>query len=250
MRLLKSIPCVTEEIIHVLDRDSRCILSHELRLLGRRFAAVADIRLDRATFRGIQLHRNNAYYDLLLKVSELAYDCLLPDPNGHGFIFNDVLRDERKMAHVFEQFVRNFFALEQNLFSVGPLTIQWDAIPRVSGDSARLPNMRTDIFLHNQSRQIIIDTKYYIQTLQAYYGNETFHSENLYQMFSYVKNAAGQKLDLTKVEGLLLYPQVGLQLREAFVVQGHIISVATINLAAPWPKISSQLLGLLATDAQ
>jgi 5-methylcytosine-specific restriction enzyme subunit McrC len=97
----------------------------------------------------VQLHRNNAYYDLLLKVAELAFDCLLPDPSGKGFMFQDVLRDERKMAAVFEEFVRNFYRVEQQRYSVEPLSIQWDATPLTSSAVGQLPNMRVDVFLRS-----------------------------------------------------------------------------------------------------
>ena len=74
-----------------------------------------------------QLDRHNRLYDFLLKVCKLAFNSLLPDPAGKGFLFQDVRRDESKMARVFQDFVRNFYALEQQKFAVEPLTIRWDA---------------------------------------------------------------------------------------------------------------------------
>jgi 5-methylcytosine-specific restriction enzyme subunit McrC len=103
-------------------------LAQSLRALASRFSGVSEINLERSSFSRVRLHRNNAYYDLLLKVAELAFDCLLPDPAGSGFLFQDVLRDEIKMARVFEEFVRNFYRTAQQTFSVEPLTIQWHAV--------------------------------------------------------------------------------------------------------------------------
>lgn len=44
---------------------------------------------------------------------------------------------------------------------------------------------------------------------------------------------------------MLLYPQVGQHLREMYSIQGHSITIATVNLAQPWPAISKDLIQLL-----
>jgi 5-methylcytosine-specific restriction enzyme subunit McrC len=196
-------------------------LSRELRALAHRFPDMTDIWLERSAFSRVQLHRNNAYYDYLLRVAELAFDCLPPDPSGGGFVFQDVLRDERKTAIVFEEFVRNFYRVEQQRFAVKPLTIQWDATTLSSSEVGRLPNMIVDVFLQDQERKIIIDTKYYASALQSKRGSESFHSGNLYQLFSYLKNAAGRDPTFQAAEGILLYPQVQYSLNASFSIQGR-----------------------------
>jgi 5-methylcytosine-specific restriction enzyme subunit McrC len=224
-------------------------LAHSLRLLALRFPDVADIRLERSAFALVQLHRNNAYYDLLLKVAELAFDCLLPDPSGKGFMFQDVLRDERKMAAVFEEFVRNFYRVEQQRYSVEPLSIQWDATPLTSSAVGQLPNMRVDVFQRSADRRIIIDTKYYASALQTYHGTESFHSGNLYQIFSYLKNAAAKDPRFGDVEGMLVYPEVQHSLDESFLIQGHPVWVAALDLTQPWSSIADRLLSLVNLSA-
>lgn len=223
-----------------IDRD----LAHELEMIARQMPYVSEIWLDRSAFARVQLHRNNAHYRFLMKIAELAFECLLPDPNGSGFVFHDVTRDERKMARVFEEFVRNFYSAEQQAFRVEPLTINWDAT-RLSGGFGRLPNMRVDVFLRARDRRIIIDTKYYAEALQSYHGTKSFHSENLYQLFSYLRNAAGNSSEFAGAEGMLLYPCAGTSLNETFIVQGHPVTVATVDLSAPWPAVKAQLLNLL-----
>ncbi|MFM7009522.1 MAG: 5-methylcytosine-specific restriction endonuclease system specificity protein McrC [Betaproteobacteria bacterium] len=223
-------------------------LAHELQLLAKRMPDVSDIWLERSAFSRVQLNRNNAFYDFLLKVAELAFDCLLPDPSGHGFAFYDVLRDERKMARVFEDFVRNFYRAKQSEFVVEPLTINWDAV-RTSGSVSRLPNMRVDVFLRSPQRRIIIDTKYYANALQSYYDVESLHSGNLYQLFSYLRNAAGGDADFDGATGMLLYPCAGRALDEAFDIQGHPVKVATLDLAIPWTQIEDRLLDLVGAGA-
>lgn len=44
-----------------------------------------------------------------------------------GSRFADVLANQQMMGRVFEEFLRSFFAHEQNHFRVGPGGIQWDA---------------------------------------------------------------------------------------------------------------------------
>lgn len=220
-------------------------LAHDLSMLARRMPDVTDVQLERSAFARVQLHRNNASYALLMKVAELAFDCLLPDPSGDSFKFHDVMRDERKMARVFEDFVRNFYRAEQDYFFVEPLTIQWDA-ERLSGDTGRLPNMRVDVFLRSKTRRIIIDTKYYANALQTFHDSESFHSGNLYQLFSYLKNVAGVDETFKGVEGMLLYPCAGRPLDDCFHIQDHLVTVATVDLAAPWRQIECRLLALIS----
>lgn len=220
-------------------------LAVELARTAQRMPAVSDIWLERSAFARVQLHRNNAYYDLLLRVAELAFDCLLPDIRGDGFAFHDVLRDERKMAYVFQNFVRNYYRVEQSDFAVLPLTIQWDGVPVAITGAARLPRMSTDIYLKSAQRRLIIDTKYYADALQrSFQSSDSFQSGNMYQLFAYLKNAAADPL-FAGCEGMLLYPRNGISLQETYLIQGHPITVATIDLAQPWPAIAKDLLGLI-----
>ena len=222
-------------------------LKAETQSLVRRMHDVSDIRLTHSCFARVQLNRNSAYYDLLLKVAQLAFDMLLPVPGAGGYKFQDITRNEREMARVFEAFVRNFYKLEQSEFKVEPLTISWDAMPLEHGEGDRLPSMRVDVFLRSPRRQIIIDTKYYLEALQVHHGATSFRSENLYQLFSYLKNHQ-VKIPLgTQLDGMLLYPQVGSQFDAQFSIQGSKVRLATVDLGRPWSDISQRLLGLIAS---
>lgn len=220
-------------------------LSAEMQRMLRRLPDVTDIRLTSTCFSRVQLHRNNAYYGLLLRIAELLFNRLLPVHGGTGYRFKDPLRDEGEMARVFEAFVRNFYRYEQQHFRVEPLAISWDAAPVKVQPEDRLPQMRVDVFLRAAERQVIIDTKYYAEALQSYQGATSFRSANLYQIYSYLKNHAVRLPPGTQLNGMLLYPQVGGELDASYDVQGHQIKVATVDLAEPWPQIASRLLGLV-----
>lgn len=213
--------------------------------LIKRLHDVTDVRLSRDCFARVQLHRNNAYYDLLLKVAELTFDASLPTSEPGQFKFADVLRDEREMARVFEAFVRNFYRLEQNEFRVEPLAIAWDAVPLAQGADDRLPSMRVDVFLHSADRQIIIDTKYYAEALQTYQGATSFRSNNLYQIFSYLKNHSARVPKGMQLDGMLLYPQVGGHLDASYAMQEHVVRIATVDLSTPWVEIDRRLQGII-----
>jgi 5-methylcytosine-specific restriction enzyme subunit McrC len=85
----------------------------------------------------------------------------------------------------------------------------------------------------------------YASALQTYHGIDSFHSGNLYQIFSYLKNAAGGDPTFKTVEGILLYPQVQHEINASYFIQGHHVKVATLDLSRPWPAITDRLLELL-----
>ena len=67
--------------------------------------------------------------DFLLKICEIIYENLLISEDPGMSKFRDFLRDERKMAAVFENFVRNFYRLEVPECKVKSEVISWDATP-------------------------------------------------------------------------------------------------------------------------
>jgi len=221
------------------------VLAAECRRMIAKLHNVSDIRLTQDCFARVQLHRNNAFYDLLLRVANLVFNSLIPTPDGLGHSFRDVLRDEREMARVFEAFVRNFYRAEQSAYRVEPLAIPWHATESSVGVEDRLPQMRVDVFLRSRSRQVIIDTKYYAEALQSYQGAPSFRSGNLYQLFSYLKNHAPRLPAGMQLDGILLYPQVGRTFDAVYDVQGHEVRLATVDLAKPWPMIAERLLNLI-----
>jgi 5-methylcytosine-specific restriction enzyme subunit McrC len=222
-------------------------LNHELGQLLKAFEHVSPIAVTRSSFRRLQLHRNNGYYNLLMKVCELVHGALLPEEGTGRFRFEDVLRDERRMALVFEEFVRNFYRLEQQQYHVSRDRILWDlnTEPLPAAATNLLPTMETDITLRSGTRTVVIEAKYYRETLTRRYGKETLHSDNLYQLFAYLKNLEARGGPDTKAEGILVYPAVERALDLRYRIQGHGLSVRTLDLAAPWPEIHGELISLL-----
>jgi 5-methylcytosine-specific restriction enzyme subunit McrC len=154
--------------------------------------------------------------------------------------FRDFRRDEAQMWRLFENFVYGFYKREQSTYRVSSPQIQWDR-PAGTKPSEHLPTMNTDIVLRSGERTLIIDTKFYKDTLQSHHQRQSYHSGNLYQLFSYLKNAAASEPHYESVEGLLLYPTVSVKLNDSLSLGGHRVRVATLDLDQDWQGIRNAL---------
>jgi 5-methylcytosine-specific restriction enzyme subunit McrC len=194
------------------------------------------------SFRLIHLDRNSSFYRFLLNICELVQTARLPEEKGGHYRFQDFLRDERKMAYLFQYFVYNFLRLERRDLIVRRENIPWKVDSPCGSFGTLLPQMQTDISVISPRGKTIIDTKYYRQTLSNYYGVERIRSDHLYQMTSYLVNASEPN---QPVGGILLYPLVDRELKERYSILGMTIRVETLNLDQPWNFLHSDLVGLL-----
>jgi 5-methylcytosine-specific restriction enzyme subunit McrC len=236
-QILKS---TIHKLAHVGELDKS--LREQLLSLYRRFAEIDDVPLNKKLFRRVQLNRNNSFYDFLLKICELVNDNLLPSEQKGKSKFRDFVREERQMGILFEEFVRNFYRIEQNVYKVYREDIIWNI---VAGDKSFLPKMQTDISLEGVEKKIIVDTKYYREALNEYYDKETIRSKNMYQMFAYLKNIETTSEINQNCAGILLYPTVTKQLDINFTTHGHNVSFKTINLNQEWLGIEKDLLAVI-----
>jgi len=213
--------------------------------LSRKLHGIEVIRLDSSAFSRVQLNRNNAFYDFLIKICELIYHNLLVSQDGDGAKFRDFLRDERQMAHLFEEFVRNFYRIETPEYKVGREDIFWDAEPLDEHSASFLPKMITDISIEREHSKVVIDAKYYKETLTTHYDKEKIHSGHLFQLFGYLKNLESKGEINKSCTGVLLYPTVEKDVSLNYVLHGHKIMVRTVNLNKDWKSIHNYLIELL-----
>lgn len=164
--------------------------------------------------------------------------------------FRDFLRSERQMAALFEKFVRNFYKREQRIFRVKAERILWQDVEADEASLSMLPSMKTDVSLESKTRKLVIDTKYYGEALNSYYGHESVRSAHLYQIFAYLKNLQIQGGECRELEGMLLYPTVGVSLDLRYRIQGHSVRVATVDLNADWQAIHKRLMSLLVREPE
>ncbi len=235
----------------MLDKLHRCTeLDVEIRLKVRdrlrRLPGIDVIPLTRRDFGRVQLHSNNSFYEFLLRVCELLFDNLLPSEEEGEIRFQDFERDERKMAYLFEEFVRNFYKLEQEAYHVRRENINWLLATNIDKKESIFSKiMQTDISLSSPLNKIIIDTKFYREALQKYYDREKVISANLYQIHAYMTNLMAYEQKPIDYEGILLYPTVDQSICESEMTHGYRFTVATINLNQTWNDIHRDLLRLI-----
>lgn len=195
-----------------------------------------SIRWDALTY-----HRANATYRLLLGVCELVVRGLLhtQDP-GHTKLTSWMSDDV--MSALYERFLREYYNVHHPEFSPRASAVAWDYDDTSALGAEQLPAMRTDVTLRLGSRTLIIDAKYYGQSMQvSEWGKATVHSANLYQLLAYVKNADTNRHG--SVSGLLLYARTDAprQPNLDVIIQGNRIGARTLDLSRPWKHVTTQL---------
>ncbi len=221
-------------------------LREPLRITWHRFHEVAEISLTDRTFRLVQFHRNNRIYRFLLDVCRLLHDYLIPNKQTGQFAFRDFLEDDKRMRVLFERFIRNFFRYHAEGYNrIEAESLRWEAATGSAQDLELLPGMRTDVCMHRPGLVLVVDAKYYRQTLQEYRGRATIRSAHLYQLFAYLKNVALKAKPDDEMQGLLIYPLTTRPIHATYQIQGHRVRVCTLNLNQNWWLIHDDLLALL-----
>ncbi|CAN5419571.1 5-methylcytosine-specific restriction endonuclease system specificity protein McrC [soil metagenome] len=226
-----------------LDEDLRKQLHH---LRGMLFN-VSNINITSSLFGQVRIHRNNRIYGFIMDVCEIIHQSLLPTESAGHYSFVDFTKDDRKMHQLFEKFVRNFYHVEQSTYTSRSRVLTWNFTEISEGASQYLPRMSTDISLQSNHRDIIIDTKYYSNTLQSNYETDKIHSSHLYQLTGYLihQQDAEERPHTMQTTGILLYPTVQQELDLCYSFEGHPVHIRTVNLNATWKTIHNRLLGIL-----
>lgn len=206
-----------------------------------RFDGVKPIELKNSTFNNVKLHRNNKFYGFILNVCRLVYENSLLSEKTGDWHFTDFLRDEGKMNRLFEAFLRNFYSIEQKEFKVRRENINWQFSTDDNQNLQFLPLMQTDITLENETAKIIIDAKFYKETLKSNYGAEKITSANLYQLFSYLLNQRNSDPKTQTATGILIYPTIEQDYDLQFRYQNHNVLIKTVNLNSDWRSIEYRL---------
>jgi 5-methylcytosine-specific restriction enzyme subunit McrC len=221
-----------------LDKD----LKKELITLQRMFSGIELIQINNSLFSQIKLNRNNRFYGFLMNVCQIIYENTLPSEEQGSCKFTDFTRDERKMNQLFEAFIRNFYRIEQNKYNiVKKETIDWQFKCDVTDSHQFVPKMETDITLENKTEKIIIDAKYYRETMAMNYDKEKIKSNNLYQLFSYLLNQEDNTPKTVNAKGILLYPTIEKDYDLQYKYKTHTIEIRTLNLNSNWKLISNRL---------
>ena len=151
----------------------------------------------------VQYNRNNETYQMLVSVCYLVIKGLLQTQSDGSTKLMDFL-DEQRMSRLYEKFILAYYRKHFPELHASASQIPWILD---DDESAMLPIMQSDITLSRGNDVFIIDAKYYSHTTQSQYDAHTLHSNNLYQIFTYVKNKEAELANVPheKVAGMLLY---------------------------------------------
>lgn len=189
----------------------------------------------------IQYNRSNQTYRMLISVCYLVINGLLQTEEYGDTKLMEFL-DDQQMCRLYERFILEFYRRELPKLSASASQIDWQVD---DGFDLLLPIMQTDIMLRYEEKVLIIDAKYYSHTMQMQYGAHKIHSDNLYQIFTYVKNKEAELIGKPhEVSGMLLYAKTDeiTQPKHIYHMSGNKISVCTLDLDCEFGEIKNQLV--------
>lgn len=222
-----------------LDKEWR----EKLHSIYWRLNEISEIPLTPQVFGRVRIHQNNRFFEFLMRVCELLYHSLLPTEQSGRYKFSDFTKDDDMMAHVFEDFVRNFFRMEQEEYSSRREDISWQYHSEDQSSMKLLPKMQTDVSLRKQGRLIILECKYYRDVFDNRFGQDKLRSHNLYQIQTYLEQATKWEPPDTEISGVLLYAtgydSMPLKYDNP---QGLSLTIRRLNLAQHWTKVREELL--------
>lgn len=211
----------------------------ELRKLMVYFSEVDSVDLCSVDW-NMQYNRNNQTYQMLISVCYLVVKGLLQSQNDGSTKLMDFF-DEQRMCRLYEKFILEYYRKEFPGIKANASQIPWQLDDGI-GDM--LPVMQTDIMLTYKEKVLIIDAKYYGHTTRTRFGVRTLHSNNLYQIFTYVKNKEHELGNTPhEVSGMLLYAQTDESVlpNNEYRMSGNKITVRTLDLNRDFADISADL---------
>ena len=176
---------------------------------------------------------------MLLKVCYCVLEGLLYSDEQGNYKVASFL-DEQRMCRLYEHFVLEYYRYHyKGAITANSAQVKWNVD---DGIIDFLPVMQTDIMLKHKEKTLIIDAKYYGRTMQTNrHDTITIHSNNLYQIFTYVKNYDSESSG--NVSGMLLYAKTDEEVypNNEYQMSGNKITVRTLDLNCDFDVIASQL---------
>lgn len=208
------------------------------------FSNVDDIDPVTIQWSRVRFQRNNNTYRMLIGICQLVIEGMLLTTDKGDYRLATFIKPEL-MSKLYEKFILKYYNQEHKELDASASQIPWGLD---DGVDAMLPVMQTDITLTQGDKTLIIDAKYYSSTLQQHFDRMTVHSNNLYQIFTYVKNKEVELKDKPHepISGMLLYAKTDEETYpdNDYKMSGNNISVHTLNLSLEFPKIREHLDGI------
>lgn len=189
----------------------------------------------------IQFNKNNQTYKMLIHICWLVIKGLIQSNDNGQFKINDFI-DEQRMCRLYEKFILEFYKKEYPSLKVSSSQIKWALDD--DDDDYMLPLMQSDIMIETKNKVLIVDAKYYEHSTQKRFNTITLHSNNLYQIYTYVKN---KSVCGKQVSGVLLYAKTNETVlpNKSYLMDGNKISAITLDLNCDFKDIKQQLFGII-----
>lgn len=201
-------------------------------------SGVEEIDVKAIPWHRLQYHRGNETYQMLMGLCKFIIDGMLLTTESGEYKLAQ-FADSQEMHRLYEKFILEYYRTHHKELHAHPDQISWNVAEGT--DKRLLPAMKTDITLHEEGKRLIIDAKFYSKTLQSSYETNKIHSGNLFQIYTYVKEADKEKSG--DVSGMLLYARTEdkFQPDEGFPIDKNWIGVKTLDLNKPWNEVRAQL---------
>lgn len=184
----------------IASEEVKTARKRRLRSLLLFFINVSDCDLKNTKWSNIKYDRNSSTYRMLHHFCYFVVKRLLLTTQSGPYKTKNF--DEELMSRLFEKFVLSYYRKHYPQYSARSAKVEWN-IDAEESTLSLIPEMRTDIMLTFSGRTLIIDTKYYGQSMQTHMDKTTVRSNNLYQINSYVLHE--DKTHSGNVDGMLLY---------------------------------------------
>src|SRR5690625_1984231 len=209
-------------------------------VLWEKLTHVSTIVLTKELFLRTVFYRHNQYYKRMFHIAHLLFELeLLSHQSGDVELFQPNIT-EGDLNRIFEKFLFYFFQIEQKEYRVHGEHMQW----QLEGNRTYLPRMETDVSLTHrlEKKKIIIDAKFYRNMFQINFDKRSFHSHNMYQMFTYLHHQPNDY----ELRGILIYPANEQVIHEKYMYNERVsFEIKSIDLGAQWNTIYDELVDIL-----
>jgi 5-methylcytosine-specific restriction enzyme subunit McrC len=230
-------------------------LRQQMRWLVRNLGGVNIVELDLEFIRrqvlahtlpkGMSGGGNENDYRLMLSICEMIVMRQMPLEEDGTKVVPTVDQKALILHRVYERFVANFYKMQLKGWDVSAQKrLDW----HTQDANEHLPMMIPDLILqeHKTGRVLIMDTKFTAGSLvENRWGKPIYDSSHLYQLYAYLRSQDQVSDEYRRAQGILLYPAVQSRLAERVELQGHIIRIESVDLAAAWEEVERQLLNLV-----
>ncbi len=203
------------------------------------FQNVESIDLHTIRWNSLRFDRNNRNYRMLIYLCYFIVSEWLMTTEEGDFKMREFSDDN--MCRLFEKFVLEYYKKHHPELKPCAAQIEWN-IEKEKSSVNILPIMQTDILLTMEERTLIIDTKYYSQTMQKQYDKSTIHSGNIYQINTYVTEYDEDHQG--NVDGMILYAKTQEEVVPDGSItkkDGNVIYFKTLDLNTDFETIKKRL---------